>query len=107
MHQINSISGSKESQKVAPERLIFTITAGRTGTAWLTSFIRDNSSFLSVHEFVGIDDFGSRMPDIRTMRTFNDIGLTDHVKNSGIGSLRLSKKYKIMLNLITLLASVD
>jgi len=79
LHQVNSISRSKKSQKVAPERLIFTITAGRTGTAWLTSFIKDNSSFLSIHEYVGIDDFGSRMPDIRTMRTFNDIGLTDHV----------------------------
>jgi hypothetical protein len=63
-----------------PERLIFTVTAGRTGTAWLTSFIKENSSFLSFHEFTGIDDFGYRMPDIRTMRTFNEIGLTEHVK---------------------------
>jgi len=63
-----------------PERLIFTITAGRTGTAWLASFIKENSSFLSIHEFTGIDDFGYRMPDIRTMRTFNDIGITEYVK---------------------------
>tara|TARA_B100000767_G_C19405774_1_gene385877 strand:+ start:203 stop:481 length:279 start_codon:yes stop_codon:yes gene_type:complete len=90
-----------------PERLIFTITAGRTGTAWLTSFIKDNSSFLSIHEYVGIDDFGSRMPDIRTMRTFNEIGLTEHVKNSGIESSSLSKKYSIMQNLTILLVSVD
>jgi hypothetical protein len=62
------------------KRLIFTITAGRTGTAWLANFIKVNSSFLSFHEFLGIDDFGNRMPDIRTMRTFNDIGFTDYVK---------------------------
>jgi hypothetical protein len=63
------------------QKLIFTITAGRTGTAWLSKFIAINSQFESVHEPVRIEDFGTMMPDIKIMRTFNDIGMTDSVKD--------------------------
>ena len=53
----------------------FTITAGRTGSAWLTSFLTANLGIDAVHEPLGIDDFGDQMPDIRTMRTFNNYGI--------------------------------
>ncbi|MDC0011655.1 hypothetical protein OAE29_00030 [Octadecabacter sp.] len=52
----------------------FTITAGRTGSAWLASFLANNLKIDAVHEPLSIDDFGVRMPDIRTMRTFNAYG---------------------------------
>jgi len=55
---------------------IFTITAGRTGTDWLASFISANLKIEAVHEHLGVDDFGTRTPDIRTMRHFNDLGMT-------------------------------
>jgi len=60
-------------------RYIFTITTGRTGTAWLWKLIAENTDFISVHEPLGIDDFGTQMPDIRTMRTFNERGMTPYV----------------------------
>jgi hypothetical protein len=58
----------------------FTITAGRTGSAWLASFIEVNLKIQSVHEPLGIDDFGVKMPDIKLMRTFNMRGNTAQVK---------------------------
>lgn len=58
----------------------FTITAGRTGSAWLTSFLTANLGIAAVHEPLGIDDFGVNMPDIRTMRSFNNYGNNDFVK---------------------------
>lgn len=58
----------------------FTITAGRTGSAWLTSFLSSNLQINAVHEPLGIDDFGVNMPEIRTMRSFNNYGNNDFVK---------------------------
>jgi hypothetical protein len=62
-------------------KYFFTITAGRTGSAWLTSFLADNLKIKSVHEPLEIDDFGVRMPDIKLMRTFNMRGNTTDVQN--------------------------
>ena len=59
---------------------IFSITAGRTGTAWVAKFLGENLKIESIHEPLGIDDFGTQMPDIKTMRMFNDRGLTDFVR---------------------------
>ena len=58
----------------------FTITAGRTGSNWLTSFLSNNLQVTAVHEPLAIDDFGVNMPDIRTMRSFNQYGNNDFVK---------------------------
>jgi hypothetical protein len=58
----------------------FTITAGRTGSAWLTSFLSSNLNINAVHEPLEIDDFGVNTPDIRTMRSFNNYGNSDFVK---------------------------
>lgn len=59
----------------------FTITAGRTGSAWLASFLSQNLNISEVHEFLGINDFGNKMPDIRTMRNFNNFGNNEFVQN--------------------------
>ena len=62
-------------------KYFFTVTSGRTGSAWLSAFLGENLGIHSIHEPLGIDDFGLRMPDIKLMRTFNDRGNTDDVKN--------------------------
>ncbi len=59
----------------------FTITAGRTGTAWLASFFSENLKIDAVHEHLGINDLGEKMPDIRTLRNFNNFGNNDYVQN--------------------------
>ena len=61
-------------------KYFFTITAGRTGSAWLASFLGENLKIKSVHEPLDIDDFGVRMPDIKLMRTFNMRGNTTDVQ---------------------------
>ncbi|MEX0303946.1 MAG: hypothetical protein AB3N24_16125 [Leisingera sp.] len=54
---------------------IFTLSAGRTGTAWLAQFLGDNLHINSVHEPLGVEDFGTAMPEIRHMRRFNSLGM--------------------------------
>ncbi|NIY74670.1 hypothetical protein HED22_03355 [Thalassospira sp. HF15] len=59
----------------------FVITAGRTGSAWLADFLSENLKIDAIHEPLDIDDFGVRMPDIRTMRNFNNYGNNEFVKD--------------------------
>ena len=59
----------------------FSITAGRTGSAWLASFLSSNLQIDEIHEPLGINDFGEKMPDIRTMRNFNNFGNNKFVKD--------------------------
>lgn len=68
-------------------RFVFTLTAGRTGTDWLRQFLAENLGVPAVHEPMEIDDFGTRMPDIRLMRSFNDRGNTAPVKSFYAGKL--------------------
>lgn len=60
--------------------LIFTLTSGRSGSAWLAKFLEANLAFPVVHEPLSIDDFGNTMPDIRTMRAFNSRGMDEEVR---------------------------
>lgn len=55
-------------------RYIFTVTAGHTGTAWLADFLRGSLAIEAIHEPLQIDDFGTRMPNIKVMRSFNERG---------------------------------
>ncbi len=66
---------------------LFTITGGRTGTAWLARLLGENLGIPAVHEPVGIDDFGFRMPDIKIMRTFNERGNTELIQRFYKGKL--------------------
>lgn len=61
-------------------KYFFTITAGRTGSAWLAEFLGKNLAIKSIHEPLNIEDFGVRMPDIKLMRTFNMLGNTADVR---------------------------
>ena len=67
-------------KKACPET-IFTLSAGRTGTAWLSEFLAVNLNCEALHEPLGIDDFGNRMPDIKIMRSFNENGNNALVKD--------------------------
>ncbi|MDC0656786.1 hypothetical protein N6L27_02095 [Leisingera sp. SS27] len=58
----------------------FTLSAGRTGTAWLAQFLGDNLRIKSIHEPLNIDDFGTQMPEIRHMRTFNTYGMNTRMQ---------------------------
>ena len=59
---------------------IFTLTAGRTGSAWLADFLSKNIACEVIQEPLGIEDFGYTMPDIKLMRTFNNYGNTDAIR---------------------------
>ena len=59
---------------------IFTLTAGRTGTAWLSEFLKQNLGFEVIHERLEIDDFGLNTPDIKIMRMFNEHGNVEHIQ---------------------------
>lgn len=56
---------------------LFTISAGRTATAWLAKFLGENLDIQAIHEPLEITDFGTKMPDIQMLRTFNTYGM-DH-----------------------------
>ncbi len=61
-------------------KTVFTISAGRTGTAWLAAFLDRNGFAPCIHEPLAIEDFGVNMPDIRLMRGFNTHGNHDEVQ---------------------------
>lgn len=67
------------------QKQIYTISAGRTGTAWLASFLECNVSREArskiIHEPLNARDFGVSMPDIRLMRLFNDEGNVPEVQS--------------------------
>ena len=67
-------------KKACPET-IFTLSAGRTGTAWLSEFLAINLNCEALHESLGVEDFGNRMPDIEIMRSFNENGNNAIVKD--------------------------
>lgn len=60
--------------------LFFCLTGGRTGSQWLADFLTANLRFHAVHEPLEIEDFGTQMPDIRQMRTFNTHGLNEDMQ---------------------------
>ena len=66
--------------KASPET-IFTLSAGRTGTAQLSDFLAVNFNCDALHEPLVIEDFGNRMPDIKIMRSFNETGNNAIVKD--------------------------
>lgn len=59
---------------------IFTLTAGRSGSGWLSKFIAANLDVTSVHEPLGIDDIDVRMPSIKVLRSFNTRGMDPVVR---------------------------
>lgn len=62
-------------------RYLFTLTAGRTGTAWLAKFLEASTKHRCIHEVYGIDHLGVTMPDIKIMQTFNNRGNNDYIRS--------------------------
>ena len=60
--------------------LVFTMTAGRTGTRFLAQLLRDNAPDAEVHhERIGFGDFGLHAPDVSVLHDFNSRGRTERV----------------------------
>jgi hypothetical protein len=60
--------------------LVFTMTAGRTGTRFLSKLISDNAPDAEVHhERIGFGDFGLQAPDVSMLHEFNFHGMTETV----------------------------
>ena len=62
-------------------KCIFSLTGGRTGTKFLSHLIGENTDSISIHESLRAVDFGTRTPDIRTMRLFNETGFNPEIKS--------------------------
>lgn len=60
---------------------IFTVTGGRTGTAWLAKFLYLNLGKPSFHEQLGVDSYFSHTPNTAILRWFNTHGYTEQVKD--------------------------
>lgn len=59
---------------------IFTLTAGRSGSGWLSKFVEANLDITTVHEPLEIDDFDTKMPSIKVLRSFNTRGMDSVVR---------------------------
>jgi len=64
-----------------PRNLAFTLTAGRTGTAWLQALLGLNLPQAEAHhEILGYDRFGHDTPDLSHLTLFNSRGCCDEVR---------------------------
>ena len=65
-----------------PGRFLFTLTAGRTGTASLAKLFEVNFPDAECHhEIIGWDRFGLDSPDLSTMTLFNSVGSVSAVRD--------------------------
>ncbi|MBF0438469.1 MAG: tetratricopeptide repeat protein [Magnetococcales bacterium] len=64
------------------KHLIFTMTPGRSGTAFLSDLLTANlPPFAEVHhEIIGFDAFGVETPDLSHLTQFNSLGNVPHVR---------------------------
>ena len=59
------------------ERLIYTVTTGRSGTVFLAELLRSNlppEKATVIHERTGYPNFGVHTPDASHLTTFNNVG---------------------------------
>jgi hypothetical protein len=57
------------------KHFVFTMTAGRTGTAYLAELLRQNVTGAETHhEILGWDKFGVDTPDVSHMTLYNSVG---------------------------------
>ena len=62
-------------------QIYFSLTAGRSGSGWLAKFLSANLDVDAIHEPLEIEDFGTRMPNIRQLRSFNTYGSIEEIRN--------------------------
>lgn len=64
-----------------PANLVFTLTAGRTGTNWLAAMLGANLPACEAHhEILGYDRFGIDSPDLSHLTLFNSRGVCTEVR---------------------------
>lgn len=61
--------------------LVYTLTAGRTGTAWLAKLFAANVDCIAHHEFMGFGQFGILSQDVGLMGAFNHWGNRERVQS--------------------------
>jgi len=61
-------------------RYIFTLTTGRSGTAWLAKLLSQFPDTQVHHERLKPDDWGLNTPDISTLMEYNTKGNTERVR---------------------------
>ena len=59
---------------------VFTMTAGRTGTAWLAKLFAANFDCIAKHEYLNFGEFGIYSQDVGLMGAFNQWGNKDRVQ---------------------------
>lgn len=70
------------AQSVGMKKHIFTLSAGRTGTAFLADLLHANAPAAEVHhEILGFESFGRDTPDISHLHAYNCHGMNEHVRN--------------------------
>jgi len=63
------------------KKALYTVTSGRSGTAYLTELLRENLNDAEVfHERTGFPHFGVNTPDASHATTFNHVGNVAHVQ---------------------------
>jgi len=66
---------------MADKQFVFTMTTGRSGTAYLAELLGANLPDVEFHhEFLGWDDFGLNTPDVSHMTLFNSQGNIEKVQ---------------------------
>ncbi|HKY93691.1 MAG TPA: hypothetical protein VJL84_00240, partial [Kiloniellales bacterium] len=77
------------------KHFVFTMTAGRTGTAYLAELLRQNVGSAEVHhEILGWDRFGVDTPDVSHMTLYNSVG--NHPKVQAFWQDKLGRIAKTM-----------
>lgn len=61
-------------------QIYFSLTAGRSGSGWLAKFLSANLDVNAIHEPIAIEDFGTRMPEVRQLRSFNTYGSNEEIQ---------------------------
>ncbi len=80
--ELQAVSKSELPHMDAPSQFIYSITTGRSGTAFLTRLLHLNIAGAEVHhEFSGFPHFGRRTPDASQLTTFNHIGNVPEVRS--------------------------
>ena len=59
---------------------VFTMTAGRTGTAWLAKLFAANIDCIAKHEYLNFGEFGIYSQDVGLMGAFNQWGNKERVQ---------------------------
>ncbi len=80
-NRMDEVDMAEDQDTSDGRKFVFTITPGRTGTAYLAELIRANVADSAVyHEILGYDAWGVDTPDLSHLAQFNAYGSTEQVR---------------------------